>query len=163
MISLKKKDQGFTIVELLIVIVVIGILAAIVITTYSGIQAKARNAKRQSDIDALQTQIEAYYTTNQHYPSLTDMNTPSWLATNMPSLDLGATVDPSWSTANATCGTQPAAGEGLFVATPTAGCYAYAPTGASNCSTTADSGCTAYVLTATLEQGAGTFSRHNLD
>ena len=50
MISLKKRNQGFTIVELLIVIVVIGILALLVITTYSGIQQKARNSKRQADL-----------------------------------------------------------------------------------------------------------------
>jgi prepilin-type N-terminal cleavage/methylation domain-containing protein len=35
-----RKQAGFTIVELLIVIVVIGILAALVITTFTGIQAK---------------------------------------------------------------------------------------------------------------------------
>src|SRR5580698_9295036 len=97
MISLKKKDQGFTIVELLIVIVVIGILALLVITTYSGIQAKARNAKRQTDIQDLQTQIEAFFSQSGYYPSLTDMNSASWRATNMKSLDAGALVDPSSS------------------------------------------------------------------
>jgi prepilin-type N-terminal cleavage/methylation domain-containing protein len=55
MISLKKRNQGFTIVELLIVIVVIAILALLVITTYSGIQQKARNSKRSTDIQAIQT------------------------------------------------------------------------------------------------------------
>ena len=61
MISLKKRNQGFTIVELLIVIVVIGILALLVITTYSGIQAKARNSKRSSDVATIQTQLEAFF------------------------------------------------------------------------------------------------------
>lgn len=41
--------KGFTIVELLIVIVVIGILAAITIVAYNGIQQRAQVAKRQSD------------------------------------------------------------------------------------------------------------------
>src|SRR6202046_2665608 len=97
MISLKKRNQGFTIVELLIVIVVIGILALLVITTYSGIQAKARNAKRQTDIQSLQTQLEAFFSQNGYYPSLTDMNSSTWLGTNMKSLDVNALVDPSRS------------------------------------------------------------------
>jgi len=46
----KNKQPGFTIVELLIVIVVIGILAAITIVAYNGIQQRARDSKRTDDI-----------------------------------------------------------------------------------------------------------------
>ncbi len=46
----KNKQHGFTIVELLIVIVVIGILAAITIVAYNGIQSRANVAKRDSDL-----------------------------------------------------------------------------------------------------------------
>src|ERR1700742_1193803 len=97
MIALKRRGQnrGFTIVELLIVIVVIGILALLVITTYSGIQAKARNAKRQTDLQSVQTQLEAFFSQNGYYPSLGDMNDTSWLNTNMKSLDQNALIDPS--------------------------------------------------------------------
>jgi len=42
--------RGFTIIELLIVIVVIGILAAITIVAFNGVQARAATAKRQSDV-----------------------------------------------------------------------------------------------------------------
>ena len=79
MISLKKHNSGFTIVELLIVIVVIGILALLVITTYSGIQAKARNSKRSSDVSTIQTQLEAFFQNSGYYPSLGDMNSTIWL------------------------------------------------------------------------------------
>lgn len=47
------KQTGFTIVELLIVIVVIGILAAITIVAFSGAQQRARDAQRQQNLKEL--------------------------------------------------------------------------------------------------------------
>lgn len=60
---------GFTIVELLIVIVVIGILAALVISTFSGAQVRAENTKT---IEALKSYVKAialYAADNGAYPS----------------------------------------------------------------------------------------------
>lgn len=51
--KIKQLARGFTIVELIIVISVIGILAAISIVAYGSIQASARDKSVQSDIDAL--------------------------------------------------------------------------------------------------------------
>lgn len=52
-----KKQTGFTIVELLIVIVVIGILAAITIVAYSGIQDRAQRSRISSDLRNLEHAI----------------------------------------------------------------------------------------------------------
>lgn len=53
----KNKQNGFTIVELLIVIVVIGILAAVTIVAFNGIQNRAHDTTVQSDLRNLATKI----------------------------------------------------------------------------------------------------------
>lgn len=150
--KLTRKQQGFTIVELLIVIVVIGILAALVITTYTGIQAKARNSKRQTDVQSVQTQVEAYFAQNGHYPSYADLSSTSWLSTNMKSLDQSAMHDPS------------ASGTAITLSqTAGANTYQYAPlnSGGTSCESD-DTTCATYTMTATLE-GGGTYQKTNLD
>lgn len=165
MISLKKNNKGFTIVELLIVIVVIGILALLVITTYAGIQAKARNSKRQTDMSSLQTHLEAFYSQNGYYPSLTDFNGPAWRTTNMPSLDNNAIKDPS----NPTCDPTSATLVCLVTGTGTPKSYAYLVTDSSGASCEAagaDINCAKYTLTATFEgnvNGKATVTKSNLD
>lgn len=55
-----KQYSGFTIVELLIVIVVIAILAAITIVAYNGIQSRARESSLRSDLTNISKQLELY-------------------------------------------------------------------------------------------------------
>jgi prepilin-type N-terminal cleavage/methylation domain-containing protein len=117
MTSLKRKQSGFTIVELLIVIVVIGILAGLVITTFNGIQQKGRDTERETDIKALHGQIEAYWAQKGYYPSLTEMNdrtaTTGFVAVNMKGLDAEAFKDPKGTSSD-------------LVAAAAANSYAYA-------------------------------------
>jgi len=63
------KRNGFTIVELLIVIVVIGILAAITIVSFNGVQQKARNAQVVSGVQAYNKAILQYAAVNSAYPA----------------------------------------------------------------------------------------------
>jgi len=65
----KKSQTGFTIVELLIVVVVIAILAAITIVSYNGIQNRANDASVQADLRSNGQAIEQYYVLNNTYPS----------------------------------------------------------------------------------------------
>jgi prepilin-type N-terminal cleavage/methylation domain-containing protein len=69
-INLKKSEKGFTIVELLIVIVVIAILATLVIVQFTNIQARARDTEKKSDMRAIQSKIAEYYAIQSKYPLL---------------------------------------------------------------------------------------------
>ena len=61
-------NHGFTIVELLIVIVVIAILAAVSVVAYSGIQQRATASKAASTATQIYKGFEAYYALEGHYP-----------------------------------------------------------------------------------------------
>jgi len=64
-----EKQSGFTIVELLIVIVVIGILAAITIVAYNGISSRSENTKTVNSVGAYARAIAAYAPLNNSlYP-----------------------------------------------------------------------------------------------
>ena len=63
------KNKGFTIVELLIVIVVIGILAAITIVAYNGLQQRARDSERKSELAIIERYVKMYIADNGTPPS----------------------------------------------------------------------------------------------
>lgn len=150
MVSLKQRQSGFTIVELLIVIVIIGILATLVIVTFSGVQQKARDAERKTDINAIAGQLEAAYANQGYYPGIAGFNDATTRSALEIRLDLKALADPSSpATQSLTAGT--ANGTNARV-------YYFNGTGCTNTGTAEQ--CTGYTVSANLEQaGAGTYSR----
>lgn len=62
------KKQGFTIVELLVVIVVIGILASVTIVSFGGVQTKAAVVVVKSDLSQARSQLDIYNTAGNGYP-----------------------------------------------------------------------------------------------
>ncbi|HEU4967123.1 MAG TPA: prepilin-type N-terminal cleavage/methylation domain-containing protein [Candidatus Saccharimonadales bacterium] len=157
MVSLKKQ-KGFTIVELLIVIIIIGILATLVIVTFTGIQAKARDSKRQTDLNAVDSHVEAFFAQYGFYPSLADLQSATFLSTFLKGFDPAALTDPKGGALSATVGGTN---------------YGYVASGsdaAGTCSNTTattitsgvpqDNGCSKFVITADLE-GGGTFVKQS--
>ncbi len=63
------KNQAFTLIELLIVVAIIGILAAIAVPNFLNAQIKARLARAQADHQAIVTALESYYIDHQAYPT----------------------------------------------------------------------------------------------
>lgn len=62
-------NHGFTLIELLVVIAIIGILASVILASLNAARAKARDARRLSDLKQVQTALSMYYSDNGNYPS----------------------------------------------------------------------------------------------
>jgi prepilin-type N-terminal cleavage/methylation domain-containing protein len=72
----RNKQNGFTIVELLIVVVIIGILAAIVIVAYNGVTNTAKQNTAKSDLASIGKKLGVYYATYGSFPATTtDLDT----------------------------------------------------------------------------------------
>jgi prepilin-type N-terminal cleavage/methylation domain-containing protein len=109
MLKQLRKESGFTIIELLIVIAIIGILATLVLTNFQGAQAKGRDTVRKNDINSLYQKLEEYYNENGSYinESITTTSTAapvdnSNATTLFPGIDLGAVIDEDGKLINTT-------------------------------------------------------------
>lgn len=148
-----KGEWGFSNLELLIIAVIVCILAALVATTYSGVQQKSRDTERKNDITKLQEQVEAYQAESGKYPTLDQLNSSNFRSANLKDLTTANLQDPKWTSFNNAC-TKAGQVQAENSTSPDFGCYGYAASPANCDNVSID--CTSYTLTANLEAG-GTY------
>jgi general secretion pathway protein G len=66
---LRGSDEGFTLIELMVVILIIGLLATIVVQNLRGATDKAKRIKAEADISSFKTALDRYYLDNGSYPT----------------------------------------------------------------------------------------------
>lgn len=155
----KRSNHGFTTIELLIVLVIIIVLGSLIVVTYDGVQQRKHDTDRKTDIIKLDGQIQAYQAETDKYPSLAQINNPSFRAADMKGLTEGNLTDPQWKASNKNCtANNVAVLQGS--STPQPGCYGYdpSPAGCDN----KDTDCTSYILTANLQTG-GVYSKESIN
>ncbi|MBW7955910.1 type II secretion system protein [Patescibacteria group bacterium] len=124
-ISLKK--AGFTLIELMVVVAIIGILMAAGILAFSNAQQNARDSRRRADIDAISKALEQYYANNSSsYPATAGAINSYFPAGVSPSDPQGGAYDMSLSTsAYCVCAELEKADRGNATAVGTAGVCTY--------------------------------------
>lgn len=68
MLIKKQNKNGFSLVELLVVISIIGILSTILVTNFMGMREKAKDAQKIQDLNSMKNALRSYYNDNQRYP-----------------------------------------------------------------------------------------------
>ncbi len=98
----KTSSKAFTLIELLIVVAIIGILAAIAVPNFLNAQTRAKIARVYADIKAQSTALEQYRLDNNHYPPsnvpaprLRKLSTPFAYIASVPRDIFADTLDPS--------------------------------------------------------------------
>ncbi len=65
-----KRNSGFSLVELMIVIVIIGVLAAVAVPIYNNNVTKAKMSEADATLGSIRTQLRVYYGENGDYPTV---------------------------------------------------------------------------------------------
>lgn len=137
----KKWVRILAILHIVIVaLIILGIIFSLIITTGKGVQMKARDLERKTDIDAISQSLAAYQVKNSRYPTLSDMNSDAFRQANLANLDTQALSDPS-NRSSKTLTEGPSINSFSYEVSP------------AGCDNATNGNCTSYVLTAVLESG----------
>ena len=144
----RRGKNGFTLVELLIVIAIMGILLVLGVANLRSTQVNARDTERASDVTTIATSLEAFYPNGNatvfagQYPSTNLVTSPTTYLTDINSNALMAPGQSSQSLVAATNATQTAAG---VTPQPTSSQYVYQPIASDGTLCTTDAqGCRKY-------------------
>lgn len=93
---MRKSNNGFTIVEISVVVVIIGILVTLVALNFSRVQSTARDTQRSTRASIVADALEKYYDANGEYPSCSSLTQAATVVdtTVLPGLDPTALVTP---------------------------------------------------------------------
>ncbi|NTW62053.1 prepilin-type N-terminal cleavage/methylation domain-containing protein [Candidatus Saccharibacteria bacterium] len=133
---------GFTVIELLVAISVIGVLATIVTISFSSIQKTSRDAQRSSRVELISEALEKYYDKNGEYPSCVAMKALANTVTSstLPGLDPNVLATPtsaSGTNSISTCSD---------LSSITGDFFAYTGDTSTNCTDSPTGYCTTYTL-----------------
>jgi prepilin-type N-terminal cleavage/methylation domain-containing protein len=77
----RQNQKGFTLIEVLIVVAIIGILTAILVANYNDARKNSRDKIRKSDLKTIQLSLELYKAQVGSYPSALTSLAPTYVAT----------------------------------------------------------------------------------
>ncbi len=84
----RRKEKGFSFIEILVVVTIIGIISTIGLVTYTEFLKQSRDAKRKGDIEQIRAAIEIYKSNNNTYPTI-DITNQTDICDDMPACASG--------------------------------------------------------------------------
>jgi type II secretion system protein G len=90
-----KNQRGFTLLEMMVVVAIVAILAAILIPNFTRARAQSQTAACMSNVKTIATALELYFTDHQNYPAATKANVDTGFVTTMNGYLSQVPVDPA--------------------------------------------------------------------